>query len=346
MQTPFYRLALAAASGVLFTTLTALSCHKTGLPDVQDGNWLDAAPIGSYPRSSASCFVIGDSAYIGLGYNETVGGLGRLADFWRFCLDSGWQQVADFPGHARSNAVGFSLGNYGYVGTGYDGVNPYSDFYQYDPLHNQWIPKASFPGVARYDATGFGLLGKGYIGTGFSIYWLSDFYQYDPITDTWARTAGTAGPFSKRRGAVSFVYNNRAYIVTGSSSGGMVKDFWSFDPSQPDPWLQLRDIVNTNNGSFDDGYTDIERQNAVAFVNGAQAFLTTGQNGSLLSSTWRYDFVNDLWSRRTPFPRTPRFGAVAFTIHGESFVGTGNTGNSTLDDFLQFIPDKPYIPND
>lgn len=326
--------------------ITLVACHPDGLPDLQDGNWVKTAPIGSYPRSNSTCFVIGDSAYVGLGYNETVPGNGRLSDFWRFCLDSGWQQVADFPAIPRSNATGFGLGNYGYVGTGYDGVNIYNDFYQYDAAQNTWTPRAPFPGGARYDAVGFSVQGKGYIGTGFSIYWLNDFYQYDPQADSWSRVAGTSGDFSKRRAAVSFTYHDKAYIVTGSTSGGMASDFWSFDPSKPAPWTQLRDIVNTDSGSFDDGYTDIEREYAVGFVNGDQAFVTTGRNSSMQTSTWRYDFATDLWERRTAYPRTPRFGAVAFMVDGQNFIGSGNTGSSTLDDFSRFIPDIPYDSND
>lgn len=335
-----------SVTAVLIISLFTIACHPDGLPDLQDGNWIKSAPIGSYPRSGSTCFTIGDTAYVGLGYNETINGTGRLSDFWSFSLDSGWKQVAAFPGVARSNATGFGLGNYGYVGTGYDGVNIYNDFYQYDPVLNKWTLKSPFPGGARYDAVGFSVQGKGYIGTGFSIYWLNDFYQYDPQSDNWSDVAGTTGPFSKRRGAVSFTYHDKAYVVTGSTSGGMASDFWSFDPSKPYPWTQLREITNTDSGSFDDGYSDIERQYAAGFVNGDQAFVTTGENGSMQTSTWRYDFATDLWSRRTAYPRSPRFGAVAFTIKGENFIGSGNTGTTTLDDFSRFIPDLPYDSND
>ncbi len=88
-------------------------------------------------------------------------------------------------------------------------------------------------------------------------------------------------------------------------------------------------------------------QNAFAFVNGDQAFLTKGTNGTMITSTWAYDFVSDQWSRRTPFPRQPRYGAVGFTISGKSFLGTGNTGsNATFDDFEQFLPTVPFNAND
>src|SRR5450755_1238566 len=159
-----------------------ISCHPVKIDPTQEGNWLQAAPIGSYPRSNAVSFVLGKNAYVGTGYNENIQGTNnRLKDFWYFNADSGWQQIADLPGPPRSNASAFALGNHGYVGTGYDGINMYNDFYQYDPGMNQWTQKSDYPGGQRYDAVGFAVQGKGYIGTGFSDYWLNDFYQYDTL---------------------------------------------------------------------------------------------------------------------------------------------------------------------
>lgn len=330
----------------IVTLFTFSSCSKGKLSWAQDGNWVQAAAIGLYPRGFPSSFVIGDVAYVGLGYNESIGGRGRLTDFWAFSLDSGWRQKADFPGPPRSNAVGFSLDGYGYVGTGYDGFNTFHDFYRYDPASNTWTVRDSFPGGDRYDAVGFGLKGKGYIGTGFNIFWMNDFYQYDPQSDSWARTPGTSGNFSKRSGAVSVVYHDTAYIFTGAVSGGMARDSWAFDPTLPVPWIPLHNITNTDPGSFDDGYTSLQRQNASAFVNGDHAYLVLGRNGTLMTTTWEYDFANDIWAQRTAYPRQPRFGAVAFTISGKSFIGTGTSGNGSFDDFNQFVPDQAFNPND
>jgi len=323
------------------------ACHPANIPDTQLGNWVAKAPVGDPPRGGASVFVIGTDAYVGLGYNQSIGSTGRLQDFWRFSVDSGWQQMADFPGAPRNDAAAFSIGSYGFVGTGYDDINVYNDFYRYDAVSNSWSRKANFPGTPRYGAVGFSVRGTGYIGTGFNVNWMNDFYQYDTAQDKWSLTPGTSGDFSKRQGAVAFVYKEQAYIVTGVNSGGMVRDFWKFDPSQTPAWHQLANITNTDAGTFDDGYTDIERQNATAFVNGDQAFLTTGMNGSMVTSTWAYDFASGRWSRRSPWPRAPRSGAISFTVSGHSYVGTGYTGNnSTFDDLDEFMPAAAFNSND
>jgi N-acetylneuraminic acid mutarotase len=344
------RIYLPVIGFFVLTIFCNSSCRKATPSYLQTGDWIQAAAINGYPRSNASCFVVGDIAYIGLGYNETVGGANnfRLRDFWSFSSDTGWTQLADFPGPPRSEAAAFSIGNYGYIGTGWDGINRFNDFYQYDVVNKRWSRKADYEGGTRYDAVGFSVKGKGYIGTGFSIYALSDFYQYDPDADKWARTPGTDLNFSKRRGAVAVVYNDKAYIVTGSNNGTMVRDFWEFDPTQTAPWKPLANITNTDPGTFDDGYTDIEREYATAFVNNGKVYLVTGQNGSLRSSTWAYDFTSQLWSQRSPYPRALREGAVAFTINGKSYIGTGGTslGGSTFDNLDIFDPAKVYNPND
>jgi N-acetylneuraminic acid mutarotase len=79
-------------------------------------------------------------------------------------------QVADFPGSARETAIGFSIGNKGYVGLGTDATysDKNKDFWQYDPSTNTWIKKADYPGTGIYGATGFSVNDKGYVGLGGS----------------------------------------------------------------------------------------------------------------------------------------------------------------------------------
>src|SRR5436190_787996 len=101
-----------------------------------------------------------------------------------------WTKKADFGGGARSGAVGFSIGNKGYIGTGGD-----KDFWEYDPASNTWMQKADFGGTARGGAVGFSIDGKGYIGTG-SIgvnSYKKDFWEYDPVTNVWSQKADYGG---------------------------------------------------------------------------------------------------------------------------------------------------------
>jgi N-acetylneuraminic acid mutarotase len=72
-----------------------------------------------------------------------------------------WTRKADFEGKAIYSAVGFSIGNKGYIG-----LDLYRDFWEYDPATNRWTQKADFTGAPRPTAVGFSIGNKGYIGTG------------------------------------------------------------------------------------------------------------------------------------------------------------------------------------
>ncbi len=92
-----------------------------------------------------------------------------------------WIQKADFGGLARYGAVGFSIADKGYLGTGYIGSYK-KDFWQYDPATNTWTQKADFGGTTRYGAIGFSIADKGYLGAGYDGNLRKDFWEYDPAT--------------------------------------------------------------------------------------------------------------------------------------------------------------------
>lgn len=307
------------------------------------GNWKIRSEFEGVARSEAVSFVIGDSAYIGTGFDGT----NRLKDIWQYdpTLNS-WRQKADFPGGARSSAVAFSVNNKGYIGTGYDGVNNLKDFWQYDPTANSWTRVADFGGSARYDAVGFALSNKGYVSTGYDGNYLKDLWEYDDATNTWTQGISMGG--FKRSGAVAFVYNNKAFICTGNNNGqtATVNDLWEFDPTATPNWTEKRDITNVSTDTYDDGYTDITRTNAVAFVMGNYAYLTTGNTGGVIASTWQYDIANDLWTSKTAFEGVPREGAVSFSVNDNGYVLTGRSSNTPYDDIYQFFPDEAYVAGD
>jgi hypothetical protein len=254
-----------------------------------------------------------------------------------------WTQVANFGGSPRSSAVAFEAAGKGFISTGYDGLNSLNDTWAYTPSGNTWAKKANFAGTARYDAVGFGILDKGYVGTGFDGNYLKDFYEYDPTSDSWTINNGFGG--SKREQAVVFVYKNKAYIATGINNGTYENDFWSFDPSTGN-WTQLRSTANISTDSYDDNYGPIDRANAVAIVMGDSAYITTGENPSLLSSTWGYDFATDLWFSKQDYEGAARTGASSFSVTAGGYVGMGRTSTFTFDDWRVFQPFTAYNAND
>jgi hypothetical protein len=100
-----------------------------------------------------------------------------------------WVKKADFGGAARTIAVGFSIGNKGYIGTGADAGGVKKDFWEYDPDMKHLDAEADFGGTARKAAVGFSIGSKGYIGTGYDngCCYLNDFWNMMPLRMTGQR---------------------------------------------------------------------------------------------------------------------------------------------------------------
>ena len=105
------------------------------------------------------------------------------SDFWEWDQATNiWTQKANFGGIARHYAIGFSINNNGYIGTGRDlSLNDYNDFWKYNPSTNIWTRKANVGGAARHGAVGFSIGNEGYIGTGtnnIKSVFHQDFWEY------------------------------------------------------------------------------------------------------------------------------------------------------------------------
>jgi len=108
---------------------------------------------------------------------------GSVRSFTMSRTPTGWVQKMNFPGQKRYCAVGFSIGNKGYIGTGNaKGNKIYKDFWEYDPAASSWTRKADIPGGARFCAVGFAIGNKGYIGTGYynTGQYFQDFWEFKP----------------------------------------------------------------------------------------------------------------------------------------------------------------------
>ncbi|MBN2094245.1 MAG: T9SS type A sorting domain-containing protein [Candidatus Zambryskibacteria bacterium] len=191
-----------------------------------------------------------------------------------------WTQKADFGGTARWAAVGFSIGDKGYLGTGWDG-SYCKDFWEYDPSQNTWTQKADFGGGERAEAVGFSINNKGYIGTGYNYNTYGygrhkDFWEYDPLTDAWSQRADFGG--TTRIRAVGFSIGDRGYIGLGTDPSYR-DDFWEYNPSQ-NAWTQV------------DSFAGTARSYAVAFSVGGKGYIGTGWDGSYRKDFWEYDTAN------------------------------------------------------
>jgi N-acetylneuraminic acid mutarotase len=239
-------------------------------------------------------------------------------------LIGNWAHLSDFDGLPRNDAVGFSIGSKGYLGTGYDGNERLNDFWQYDPSKDSWTQMDSLPGVPRNGAVGFGTDTKGYIGTGYDgTNKLKDFYEYDPAANKWTRKTDFGG--TARYAALGMAINNKGYVGTGYD-GYTLKDFWQYDPGT-DSWTQKTSLGGT------------KRRNATCFVIAGKGYVVTGtDNGTSPTDFWQYDPDNDSWTKEKAIANlstesydnaysTYIEGAykVGFAINGKGYVATGGS---------------------
>ncbi|MFC2186367.1 IPT/TIG domain-containing protein [Fulvivirgaceae bacterium LMO-SS25] len=97
-------------------------------------------------------------------------------------------------------------------------------------------------------------------------------------------------------------------------------------------------------------FPGIARHNAVAFSIDGYGYFGTGITGiseesQVLNDFWKYDYLNDQWTRVNDFPGKPRAKASSFTIENIAYVGLGSENpypnnqefdKNHLDDFYSY----------
>lgn len=131
-----------------------------------------------------------------------------------------------------------------------------------------------------------------------------------------------------RTGAVSFVIDDVAYVGLGSDGEDYLTDFWKYDASR-NFWQEIAP------------FPGVGRISGVAFSANGKGYVGTGFNNDLeveeLGDFWQYDPETDSWTEVASFGGTARYSAVAFTLNGLGYVGTGYDG-SYLKDFWKYDP--------
>lgn len=189
----------------------------------------------------------------------------------------------------RYGALGFTVGGYAYVGTGYND-NYLKDFYRFDPnaaSGSQWQIVNGFEGGKRVYGLAFVIDDVAYIGFGENNdTYVEDFYSFDGTT--WTRLRDIANTNDDedydddyaiaRSSAVAFVIDGLGYVATGDRNG-VTSDYWVYGPEE-DLW----------HGDSDDDYTPLtsvhygtggsSRSLAVGFSTGSRGFVLTGSSGT------------------------------------------------------------------
>lgn len=252
-------------------------------------------------------------------------------------LIGNWVELDDLGGDARSEAVAFSIGNIGYIGTGYNGEDRLKDFWSYNTETSKWIEVASLPrtAAARTSAVAFSAAGKGYVGTGWNgDNRLADFWVYNPESNTWDTLNASAGVTpSARYGAVAFSINNIGYVGTGYD-GSTLLDFYAYNPAN-NTWSTIANHPT-------------KVREAVAFVLGNKGYVVTGEkNSEHINDFNMYDPDTDSWVSKRKVSNVSdesyddaysitRKKAVAFVVGSKAYVATGERTGTLLPDTWEY----------
>jgi|ERR1035437_1627884 N-acetylneuraminic acid mutarotase len=231
-----------------------------------------------------------------------------------------WTQVDSLGGMNRQAAVGFAIGDYGYIALGlnYETQLVLNDLWQYDPISNTWTQKADFPGISRVSAVSFVIGNIGYIGSGSSNYpasfFTNEFWEYNPISNTWSSIAPFPG--TSRYCGTSFSIGMNGYFGCGWH-GSFYNDFWEYN-SINNTWLSIANYPG--NPSIPTSFSD-----------GRFGYVGAGEdNTNLYSNFWKYDTLNNSWSPIANLPM-PSYEPTSFVLLGKGYVGTGSSSFSFSD---------------
>jgi hypothetical protein len=125
----------------------------------------------------------------------------------------------------RAYAIGFSIGNKGYITNGNlpNNLGYYQSLVEYDPLANTWTEKAEFPGAGRIWSQCFVIGNNAYVGGGLNQQTsLRDFYKYSQANNTWTRIANpvATGSFTNQP---AFSINSKGFASYNSSEPRLAK---------------------------------------------------------------------------------------------------------------------------
>ena len=153
--------------------------------DIPTDTWTQKDDLPGLSRHHPYHFGIGDKAYVGFGHGNSVNGVLQIYDDW-YEFDPAtdeWTQLSDFPGEGRVAGTQFDYDGKGYVlsGQGEDHQNlDDGEFWEYDPLTDEWTQLLSHPGGGRWAPGSFVIDNYVYFMCGLSDFGLeSDMMRFE-----------------------------------------------------------------------------------------------------------------------------------------------------------------------
>lgn len=236
-----------------------------------------------------------------------------------------WKSIAELPDD-RYKAVAFSVGDFGYVGTGLLFDHLGNDFWKYDPSLDTWTEIDSMPTLGRRGCFSFAINNRGYVGGGVNQDGLTDgeFWEFDPELSKWSQKANLPKMFYSDGSLTGFAIGKKGYLLLSL----YVPNFYMYNPLT-NTWIPRAQFPG-------EGVL-----NQVGFSLNGKGYIGSGfGNFDDNSEFWEYDPITDQWSKKANVPGEPRTDAVGFTIDKFGYIGLGLAkGGVILDDFWEYHPE-------
>lgn len=275
-------------------------------------------PIDNFPnpRHHPIGWGINGKGYVATGTNASDL---PTADFHEYDpITDTWTKLTDFPGTARSFAMGVAYQGLGYLGFGATRFNYLNDLWSYDPNTGQWTQLASCPCTGRRHPAMVARGGKIYVGLGDDASGnLRDFWVYDIAINSWSQLPSIPG--QGRHHPFQFVSGNQVFAGMGHNGPFIYDDWYKLDTITND-WV----IMNDFPGEARVAGTQFDFQGKGYVLSGDgdnHSFMPTGE-------FWEYDHVTDSWMQLPPHPGVSRWAPGSMVI-GNSVYFFGGTNRQS-----------------
>jgi N-acetylneuraminic acid mutarotase len=215
-----------------------------------------------------------------------------------------WIQRPNFPGGARSFAIGVEYNGLGYLGFGASNFQYFNDLWSFDPGTGQWTQLASCPCSGRRHPAMIARGGKIYVGLGDDATGnLADFWVYDIALNNWSQLPNIPG--QGRHHPFQFVAGNQVFAGMGHNGPFIYDDWYKLD-TLTDTWV----IMNDFPGEARVAGTQFDFQGKGYVLSGDgdnHSFMQTGE-------FWEYDHITDVWTQLPPHPGISRWAPGSMVI--------------------------------
>jgi N-acetylneuraminic acid mutarotase len=246
-------------------------------------------------------FLYEDFAYMGLGDDGSSGNY--TSGMWKFDPENtGWTQLADFPGGPRTRCIFFKLGDKGYVGGGEGMEGPFNDFWEYDLVTDQWVQKNNLP----FDVdNSYGAAAFSDNNTAAILVHLNDVWQYDPVDDAWVTT--TNFPGASQYAPSGFSKDGEIYVF----GGGIYEynsDMYKYTPASEEWTLMGANPSELNYGGF------------IFDING-QIYI--GDPGYQAKYFWTYDPASHEFNQIGLYGGDAQFDHLGLSLNVKGYLFSG-----------------------